>query len=322
MAMNRVQFQPGLSLPAFLERYGTEALCEQSIAQLRWPSGFVCTRCAGKQASTFRRGACPYWQCSACGHQHSLRAGTVMEQSKLPLRTWLLAMYLLTQSKTNLSALELMRHLGVSYPSAWRLKHKLMQAMRQDEHDRRLTDIVQLDDAYLGGERNGGKAGRGSENKRPFVIAVQTSAEGHPLWAAIDPVPGFTRTALAQWIAQRLAVGADVYSDGLAAFRQLEVDQAHTVVEGHGRERCEAPALRWVNVVLSNLKRSLDGAYHAFAFNKYAHRYFAEFQWRFNRRFDLTNLVPQLLRATLSLRPFSERQLRDVPVFGLAEGSC
>ena len=83
-------------------------------------------------------------------------------------------MYLLGQSKTNVSALELMRHLGVSYPAAWRLKHKLMQAMLQDELPRMLKQVVQLDDAYLGGERNGGKAGRGSENKRPFVVAVQT----------------------------------------------------------------------------------------------------------------------------------------------------
>lgn len=105
------------------------------------------------------------WQCSACRHQCSLRAGTVFENTKLPLTTWLLAPYLLSQSKTNLSALELMRHLGVCYRTAWRLKHKLMQAMTEREATRRLGDLVQVDDAYLGGERNGGKAGRGSENK-------------------------------------------------------------------------------------------------------------------------------------------------------------
>lgn len=98
------------------------------MAQGRWPEGFRRVRCDGRTAKQFRRGRCPYWECTACGHQHSLRAGTLVEQSKLLLRTWLLAVYLLGQSKTNLSALELMRHLGVSYPAAWRLKHKLMQA--------------------------------------------------------------------------------------------------------------------------------------------------------------------------------------------------
>lgn len=95
---------------------------------------------------------------------------TVFDHSRLPLTTWLLGMYLLGQSKTNLSALEMMRHLGVSYPAAGRMKHKLMQAMDQWEGSRKLSQVVQLDDAYLGGERNGGKAGRGSENKRPVCL--------------------------------------------------------------------------------------------------------------------------------------------------------
>ncbi len=71
-----------------------------------------------------------------------------------------------------------------------------------------------------------------------------------------------------------------------------------TVIEGSGRSRCEAENARWVNVVLSNLKRSLDGAYHAFKFAKYAQRYLAETMWRFNRRFDLTRLVPSCCRRS------------------------
>ncbi|RBI60203.1 IS1595 family transposase, partial [Xanthomonas oryzae pv. oryzae] len=116
MAMNRVQFQAGLSLPAFLKRYGNAQQCEQALEISRWPQGFVCPRCAATPHSRFQRHGTTYWQCTACYRQTSLRSGTVMDNSKLPLRTWLLGMYLLGQSKTNLSALELMRHLGVSYP--------------------------------------------------------------------------------------------------------------------------------------------------------------------------------------------------------------
>lgn len=321
MAMNRIQFQPGLSLPAFLAEYGSEGQCESALEAARWPDGFVCSRCAGKGCSKFYRHRQAYWQCSQCRHQSSLRSGTVFEHSRLPLRTWLLAMYLLGQSKTNLSALELMRHLGVSYPAAWRMKHKLMQAMDEREAGRKLGGVVQLDDAYLGGERNGGKAGRGSENKRPFVIAVETTQDGRPRHAVIDPVPGFTRAALSDWIARRLHPGSDVYSDGLGAFRALEAEHAHTVIEGGGRAGCEQDNARWVNVVLSNLKRSLDGAYHAFKFTKYAHRYLAETQWRFNRRFDLVALVPRLLVAAARIKPWPEHRLRDVPVFS-AEIAC
>ena len=83
-------------------------------------------------------------------------------------------MHLLTQAKTNLSMLEFSRHVGVSYPTAWLMKHKVMELMRQREEARQLTGRVEIDDAYLGGERSGGKAGRGSENKIPFVADVQT----------------------------------------------------------------------------------------------------------------------------------------------------
>jgi ribosomal protein L37AE/L43A len=91
--MNRVQFQPGLSLPAFLVQYGSEGQCERALEAARWPDGFVCPRCAGKGCSKFYRHRQAYWQCSQCRHQSSLRSGTVFEHSRLPLRSWLLAMY-------------------------------------------------------------------------------------------------------------------------------------------------------------------------------------------------------------------------------------
>jgi hypothetical protein len=82
----------------------------------------------------------------------------LFESSRLPLPKWFLAVHLITQAKNSVSALELMRHLGVSYPTAWLVKHKLMEVMRLREDGRRLTGRVEIDDAYLGGELSGGKA--------------------------------------------------------------------------------------------------------------------------------------------------------------------
>jgi hypothetical protein len=124
-----------------------------------------------------------------------------------PTDRWFLAVYLISQSKNAIAALELRRHLGVCYRSAWRIKHKLMQAITLREAGRQLAGVVQVDDAYLGGERTGGKAGQGSENKRPFLIAVATDAAGHPRQAVIEPVPAFTKTALADGATRRLAPG-------------------------------------------------------------------------------------------------------------------
>ena len=139
------------------------------------------------------------FQCNACRHQTSLIAGTLFEGTKLGLRVWFLAIYLISQAKTGLSALALKRDLGVSYPTAWLIQHKLMQAMVEREAGYLLCGSVQVDDAYLGGELNDGTAGRGSENKVPFVAAVSLDDEGHPLRAKFTPVPGFTRKAIAAW---------------------------------------------------------------------------------------------------------------------------
>jgi hypothetical protein len=126
-------------------------------------------------------------------------------------------MQLLTQSKNNVSALELRRQLGVSYRSAWLLKHKIMEAMRLREDGRELDGRVEMDDAYLGGERSGGKAGRGSENKVPIVAAVQTTAQGHPIVACLRQQP-HTEEEVAVFAATHLAPSATVVSDGLWCF--------------------------------------------------------------------------------------------------------
>ena len=317
MAMNRVQFQQGLSMSAFQERYGTERECEEAVLKARWPKGFVCSRCKGIACSRFERGGRLFWQCSGCRRQTSLLAGTIFDNTKLPLTCWFQALYVLTQTKNNVSALELMRHLGVCYRTAWRMKHKLMQAMTHREAARQLAGFVQIDDAYLGGERNGGKAGRGSENKRPFVVAVSTDDQGHPQCVVAEPVAGFTKVALAEWMTRRLHADAEVFSDGLGAFRAArERDHAHTVIEaGGGRAACEAEGARWVNIVMGNIKRALDGTYHAFGFFKYAQRYLAEASWRFNRRFELVALLPRLLVAVARCPAWSESKLRAVPVY-------
>ena len=88
MKMNRVQFQAGLSMPEFFERYGTEAKCRQALAATRWPDGFVCPACGGQARTRYERAGLAYWQCGTCQHQTSLISGTIFEASKLPLSRW------------------------------------------------------------------------------------------------------------------------------------------------------------------------------------------------------------------------------------------
>ncbi len=114
--MNRIQFQPGLSMPTFLKLYGTETQCAAALEQARWPSGFRCPRGDVAAYSRVRGRTHPLLQCQACRDQTSLIAGTVMQGTKLALTAWFLAIYFISQTKTGLSALALMRQLGVSAP--------------------------------------------------------------------------------------------------------------------------------------------------------------------------------------------------------------
>jgi transposase-like protein len=314
--MNRVQFQHGLSMPEFLSCFGTEAQCDAALEQLRWPAGFRCPRCDRTTHYVLRGGTHKVFQCHACRHQTSLIAGTVFQGTKLPLTVWFLAAYLLSQAKTGLSALALKRQLGVSYPTAWLIHHKLMQAMADREARYVLAGQVHVDDAYLGGERSGGKAGRGSENKVPFVLAVSLTADGQPSRTKLTLVPGFTRTAIAHWANDHLAPGSEVFSDGLDCFSAVTAAGcSHHATVVAGRKPNDLPEFKWVNTVLGNLKTSLSGSYHAFAFRKYGARYLAAFTYRFNRRFDLRTLPTRLLAAAADCAPRPLRSIRpaDVP---------
>ena len=317
MAMNQIQFQPGLSMHEFFDLYGSEPQCAQALERARWPNGFRCPRCQGAAHCMLRGSTLKVFQCDACRHQTSLIAGTVFQGTKLALSVWFLAIYLISQAKTGLSALALKRHLGVSYPTAWLMHHKLMLAMAAREDGYVLCGDVQLDDAYLGGERTGGKAGRGSENKVPFVAAVSLTDAGHPLRVKLNVVPGFTLNAIADWARNHLAPGSAVSSDGLACFSAVtQAGCSHEAIVVGERKPKDVPEFLWVNTVLGNLKTSLKGAYHSFAFRKYATRYLSAFAYRFNRRFDLRTLNARLLVAAACCPPHPERTIR------MAEASC
>jgi transposase-like protein len=124
MSKNMIQFQPGLSLAAFLKQYGTEEPCRAALYEWRWPKGYVCPECGHHSACKLKNRQ--LYQCNRCHHQSSVIAGTIFQDTKLPLTLWFLGIYFLTQSKNGISALALSRHLGISYNAAWRMKHKLM----------------------------------------------------------------------------------------------------------------------------------------------------------------------------------------------------
>jgi len=317
VSRSAIQFQKGFSLSEFQRLYGAEEQCEAALEKARWPDGFCCPRCNSHEHGLVYGRRLKRYQCRSCSHQATLTAGTIMQATKLSLTTWFQAFYLIGQAKTGISSLELSRHLGVKYNTAWLLHNKILRAMSEREDAYMLRGKIQMDDAYLGGERPGGKAGRGSENKIPIVAAVSLSEAGHPIHAKITPVAGFSSEALGAWARENLAPGCAVLSDGLACFRSVTTAGcSHEAIVTGGKHPNDLPQFRWINTLLGNLKTSLSGTFHGFKFDKYARRYLGGYCFRFNRRFSLAAMTERIANAVCCCMPCTERNLRVAEAYG------
>ena len=242
-------------------------------------SGYACPHCGNTTGCEIKERK--VYQCHQCHHQTSLTAGTIFHGTN----------YLLGQRKKSTSALQLSRELGVKYDTAWRLKHTLTQVMLERAQQQSLAGHIEMDDAYLGGDRTG-KRGRGSRNKIPFIAAVETTQDGRPMKVHLRRVTGFRKTEIARYAQASLLPGSEVVSDGLYCF--AGVTAAHCrhvpVITGSGRQAAQHPAFKWVNTLLGNVNNALLGTFPAIR-EQHVPRYLAEFEDRFNRRFDLPAMI-------------------------------
>lgn len=171
---------------------------------------------------------------------------------------------------------------------------------------------MQLDDAYLGGERPG-VGGRGSPNKVPLVAAVSTNDKGHPMRTKLGAIMTLSREAVATWARANLLPGCDVPGEGLACFAGvIDAGRAPSYIGVDTRKPRELPQFTCMNTVLSNLKTMAGGAHKWFRFRKYAQHYLGAFGYRFNNRFDLGAMLTATISQATTRRPTRERQVRGM----------
>ena len=314
MARNKVQFQKGLSEFEFERLYGTEAQCLAQVIAWRWPAGFACRQCGGtahcviRPSRSYPRGL---YQCNACKRQTSPIAGTIFAATKLELRVWFRAMYHLTQTKQGISSLELGRRLGTTQTTAWTLKHKLAQVMMERDAQKPIEGRIEMDDAFLGGERSGGKRGRGSPGKLPIIAAVETTKDGQPVRLKLRRIKRHAKKDVKKLAGMIVKPGSTVVTDGLRCFNGLADAGCQHVVHktGSGRQAARHSAFKWVNTVLGNIKSAITGTYRAVR-EKHAPRALAEFEYRFNRRYDLATIIPRLGSVATRTPPMPYRLLK------------
>ncbi len=165
-----------------------------------------------------------------------------------------------------------------------------------------------MDDAYLGGQRSGGKRGRGAAGKTPFVAAVETTPERKPRRLRLSVVKGFRKKEIEALAKRDFAAGSNVVTDGLSCWTAVEqAGCSHfPMLTGSGPQAVKWVPFNWVNTALGNIKTALAGTYHHLS-AKHAQRYLASYAWRFNRRFQLDTLTERLAYACARTAPHPYR---------------
>jgi transposase-like protein len=265
------------TLMEFERRFVSDDTCREYLSSLRWPDGFVCPQCQGRTSWRTNRGL---WVCGECRFQSSVTAGTIFQDSHLPLTVWFRAMWYVTSQKNGTSALGLQRVLGLgSYKTAWTLLHKLRRAMVRPDRDR-LRGTVEVDEAYWGGEEEG-VVGRQTDAKA--LIAVAAEADGNGIGRIrLRHITTADRDQLHGFIQDSIEPGSTVRTDGWSAYLGLNNYLHDRQVQR--RQPQGIHLLPRVHRVISLLKRWLLGTHQGAVGQNYLDFYLDEFTFRFNRR--------------------------------------
>lgn len=247
--MSRPDFPRTLS--EFQARFGSEEACRHYLVACRWPDGYRCPRCGG--SSAFEVSSRDLLQCKSCRHQTSVTAGTVLHRTRLPLRSWFSAAYLVTTHTPGFSAVQLQRQLGLArYETAWTMLQKLRRAMLRPERDR-ISGTVEVDEAYVGGVESGRRGGRQRDSTKSIVagaVEVRGNGSGRIRLAVVEDL---SASSLTTFVETSVEPGSIVLTDGWQGYAPLRTSYDHqpsTV----GDPKNAAKLLPRVHRTFSNLK--------------------------------------------------------------------
>ncbi len=269
--------------------------------------GFVCPECGGRDAGDETRRH--LWICTACGRQTSITAGTVMHKTRLPLRTWFWAAYLVSTFHPGISAKQLQRQLGLSrHETAWAMLHKLRAAMVAPEREL-LKGEVEIDEFFLGGHEEGLKGGRQHGKKVLVGAAIEVRGRGSGR-LRLQVLPNSQATTLEAFTKATTAKGTIVHTDGLFSYNGLpKLGYEHRprkVASVADHEQL----LPRVHRAISNLKAWMHGTHRAVS-PEHLPVYLDEYIFRHNRRGTPMAGFQTLLGLGLAHDPVTYRQIID-----------
>jgi transposase-like protein len=307
-----------MTIQRFRRLFGDEERCWEHLRRMRWPRGFVCPRCGGDSRGYMQ--ARRVDECRACGYQGSVTAGTIFHKARVPLADWFWAIYRMSQGKKGISALQLSKEIGVSYPTAWLMAHKIRKAMADREQGRQLRGLIEVDEGYVGGkERGTRRIGRSAQTKSIVAVAVEHWKPGElgrppiPGRAALAVMPDATAASVRAFLDSKVKARSALLTDAWAGYGGLSWRGfAHAAIPLGDDRKLLRRFFPWVHITLSNLKRFLLGTHHK-PQPKHLQRYVAEFTYRLNRRWQERSLFHRLTRACLSTNTITYKDLVAEP---------
>lgn len=297
-----------MTILKFVEQFPDEQSCRVHMKKAREQEGVVCKRCQGKK-HYWLKAKCA-WQCAECDFRTSLRSGTMMENSNLPVRTWYLAMAFMSFTKKGMSATELQRQLGHSrYQTVWSLMHRIREAMGKRDDLYELKGMVEFDEGYFEQATKvveGQKTKRGRGSKRQSNVAVMAEStkledvstgkkSSHVRYFKMKVLDSHKKGEVNELVSKKLEEQSIVFSDKSTSYVDI-ADYVEIHVSEKSNKETTKNTLKWVHIAISNAKRTLLGIYHKIE-GKYLQNYLNEFCYKLNRRYFGNHLFDRLVVA-------------------------
>ncbi len=270
------------TLVEFVEHFKDEETCRKHFAGIRFRNGEYCPHCGHTTIYTFKDGE--RYRCAECKQDFSIRTGTVFGESKLPLRKWFMAIYLLSTTSKGISSVQLAKHVGVTQKTGWFMDHRLRSAMKQNKGQ--IFGTVEVDETYVGGrahnmhrsKRAAAGVGTGGKGK---AIVMGLKIRGVEVRAQV--IQSTETGELHRVVKNEVAPGSTIYTDehsgynGLAEYNRTAVNHSDKIfVQGDAHTN-------GIESFWALFKRGYHGVYHQMS-KKHLQKYVDECAFRLNRK--------------------------------------